>query len=321
MFENEDIFDVFLKVYASIVKGKVYLLIYEKNENVKVKVKTPVGVTGSADTGPVVTQGGVLAAVISSVSIGNGVSDAFAASDSEVLYESIKLSPQIFMDDIFRMAETQSSAQFANDLMENIMGEKSLSFNMEKSAFLIVGNKQQRKKLKRQVDKNPITLCKEPMKEVKVLKYLGDCVSYSLETSVHQTVVKRVAIVKLAVLEIRTVIEDTRADMFGAANLAFNIWELSILPMLLFNAGSWMGISKKTIKILDDLFHFFCRTIFRVSVSCPIPSYYIETGSLMFSNQILQKKLLFIRHLANLPEESLGRIVIEEQIKNGLPGL
>ena len=121
--------------------------------------------------------------------------------------------------------------------------------------------------------------------------------------------------------EIRTVIEDTRADMFGAINLAFNIWEVSILPMLLFNAESWTGISRKTLKILDDLFHTFCRTIFRVSVSCPIPSYYVESGSLMFSNHILKRKLVFIRHLANLPEQSLGRIVIDEQIKYALPGL
>ena len=41
----------------------------------------------------------------------------------------------------------------------------------------------------------------------------------------------------------------------------------------------------------------------------------------MVSNHILQRKLMFIRHLANLPEVALGRIVLEEQVKHALPGL
>ena len=80
---------------------------------------------------------------------------------------------------------------------------------------------------------------------VKAIKYLGDYLTYSLENSVHETVVKRAAVAKRAIYEIRTVIEDTRAEMFGAVNLAFDIWETSVLSMVLFNSESWTSMSKK----------------------------------------------------------------------------
>ena len=89
------------------------------------------------------------------------------------------------------MAASVSSAQYANHLMEQIIGKKGLEFNLKKSMFVIVGNKKVRKSLKAQLDKSPLSLCNTSMKEVKVLRYLGEQITYNLEESVHQTVVKR----------------------------------------------------------------------------------------------------------------------------------
>ena len=145
MFDMEDLFDCLDQIYACKVKGKVYRLLYEMNKNVRIKIKTPVGITQSEDTGPQVTQGSVEAATISSVSIGNGVSDTFAHSDVEVVYGNVSLGPQMFMDDIARMAENIMSAQYANDLMEEIVGSKGLEFNLDKICYLIMGNRANRK--------------------------------------------------------------------------------------------------------------------------------------------------------------------------------
>ena len=150
---------------------------------------------------------------------------------------------------------------------------------------------------------------------------MGENLSFYLEESFHQTVIKRVAIAKHAIFEIRSVIEDTRAKILGSVNIAFMIWETAIIPMLAFNSECWIGISKKTIKILDDLFHTFCRAIFRVSTGCPIPCFYWESASLKFSNLILQRQLNFVYHLANLEEGALARIIFEEQVQKSMPGL
>ena len=109
------------------------------------------------------------AAPISSVSIGNGVTVTFSESDCEVEYGNLKLSPQIFMDDIIRMAASRDSAQYANKLLETLIGKKSLQFNLDKSAFLVMGNKKARNKLHTEIEKSPITLCDKNMNEVKTL--------------------------------------------------------------------------------------------------------------------------------------------------------
>ena len=82
MFDSKNLYDCMNEVYNCSVKGKVYRLIYEMNKNIRIKVKTSVGLTPSEDTGPVL--GTVEAGIISSVSLGNGVDVTFADSDCEV---------------------------------------------------------------------------------------------------------------------------------------------------------------------------------------------------------------------------------------------
>ena len=134
-FDSEDIFNILNEVYSSKVRGKLYRLIYHMNENVRIKVKTPVGITRSENIGPACTQGSVDGPVISSNSIGNGVTDAFKDAPL-ILYESIKISSQIFMDDILKSSEDVASAQIANKIMEDLTGKKSLQLNLDKISFL-----------------------------------------------------------------------------------------------------------------------------------------------------------------------------------------
>ena len=149
------------------MKGKPYRLIYQMNKNVRVRVQTPVGVSQSADVGPSVAQGSVDGPIISSVSIGNEVHDAFAADhgDHEVMYGSLSLSALIWMDDILRMATTTANAQFGNNLIDKIVGNKGLELNLDKSTFIVMGGQKARKKIKNQIEKCPLTLGESVMKE------------------------------------------------------------------------------------------------------------------------------------------------------------
>ena len=273
-FDFEDIFDILNEVYLSKVTGKIYRLIYEMNKNVRIKVKTPVGITETEDTGPGASQGSVDAAVISSVSLGNGVSKAFEDSTYEIAYGNIEMSAQIFMDDVFRMGENVESAQYANNVMEELVGKKSLKLNFDKSSYVIMGNKKSKRIMSLQLKKTPLMLNNKEMQEEKMIKYLGDFLASNLEESVHNTVVKRASIARHSIYEIRSVVEDTRADRAGALNIAFDLWEQGLLGMILYNSETWVSMKKKTLKVLDDLFHLFCRVVLRTSVSCPKVSFY-----------------------------------------------
>ena len=229
------------------------------NKNTKIRINTPVGVSKPKDTGPIITQGSVEVGVLSSVSIDNGINVTFANSDCEVVYNGLKLGPLNYQDDIMRMAETIASAQYSNRLMEDLFNQKSLSFNLSKSQFLIMGSRKARKKISDELKNNPIKLCGENMKEAKALKYLGEFLSYDLEDSVHQTVIRRIGIAKRTIFEIRAVIEDSRAETLGPIGLAFDIWELALIPMITHHTETWTNLSRKTVKVLDNLFHGFCK--------------------------------------------------------------
>ena len=56
----------------------------------------------------------------------------------------------------------------------------------------------------------------------------------------------------------------------------------------------------------------------RIGTGCPIVNYYWQTGSMKVEFIILQKKLMFCFHLANLPLNSLGRECYDLQVANSL---
>ena len=149
------------------------------------------------------------------------------------------------MDDGNKMTENVKAAQEANDKIEDLLESKLLDLNLDKSNFILIGSKKARKNLHQQITNNPLILCNNPMKEVKLLKFLGDYLSFSLEDSVHQTVMKRLGVAKQAIFEIRAVIEDRRASTIGGINIAFKIWEASVLTMLAFNSETWISIPQK----------------------------------------------------------------------------
>ena len=93
-FDTEDIFDILSELHASKIQGKVYRLIYRMNQNVKITVKTPVGLSETENCGPGASQGSVDAAIISSNSIGNSVTNAFATSKVEATYPNVSYLPK-----------------------------------------------------------------------------------------------------------------------------------------------------------------------------------------------------------------------------------
>ena len=73
------------------------------NKNSKVRIKTPVGITDTKNTGPILSQGSVEAAILNSNNIGNGMKETFTDKDKEVEYlDNIKLAPLSFLDDLAR---------------------------------------------------------------------------------------------------------------------------------------------------------------------------------------------------------------------------
>ena len=324
-FDRENLHDCMSELYKSNVKGKIYKLLYAMNENIKIKVKTPVGLSEEEETGPGVGQGTVEGAICSSVNIDNGVVDQFHDENDikeelkAITYEGITIHPLLFQDDVLNATDSIESANFGNKRMEILLESKLLDFNLDKSCYIIAGNKEAINRMKVKLKSNPINLCDQPMKEVHEEKYLGSILAASVNESIAATVARRIGIATRNIYEIRAIIEDSRANTVGGITVAFKLWNSWVLPMLLYCCEMWSQIPKRTLKKLEDLTNKFLKVILNVGRNgCPIPCLYWMTGMMFPINEILYRKMLFLHHLATLPESSLANEVYKIQSQQKL---
>ena len=329
-FDRENIYDCCNELYRSQVRGKVYRLLFSLNKNSKIRVRTPVGDSQSAETGPCLTQGSVEGAVWSAVNLDNGVKDFFHGepennepeSDSaeiieDVKYGEVEIKPLLFQDDVANTANSLKAAQLANTRMEELIDSKSLLLNLDKCCFLVAGGKKARVKMSKEVANSPLILCNREIKQVESNKYLGCYLAQTVSDSISVTVSNRIGLASRSIYEIRAIIEDSRSQSLGSVEVGINLWEMTVIPMLYYSCEVFYETPAKTIKMLDQVTGLFLANLFGVSKrGCPTVSLFLETSTLLATNRILLQKLLFYHHVVTLPEDSLAGEIYRETRKN-----
>ena len=92
--------------------------------------------------------------------------------------------------------------------------------------------------------------------------------------------------------------------MIGGINIAFEIFDDAVLPLILHNCETWLDMSKKTRNLLDKFHNSSFQCILQCSKGAPKADYYWQTGSIQMDNIILQKQLTFCYNLAIWLEKS-----------------
>ena len=232
-FDSESCHDVMNELHNCGVTGKVYRLLFKINEKTIIKVKTPVGVTRAVTRAEGLSQGTPESAVLSSGSIGKGVDEYFGDSDHEVFYGEVRMQPMSFVDDVARMASSRIAAQAGINLMQTLAETKLLSYHLDKSAALVVGNNDVRMKIEEELNLNPLILCNQPMKMVCSYTYLRTVISeQGVGESAKESVNSKLGKVKHLIYEIKAVVENSKNNMPGAFMTSLLIWETAVLPFL-----------------------------------------------------------------------------------------
>ena len=150
---------------------------------------------------------------------------------------------------------------------------------------------------------------------------MNTCIRDGLDASIKATVVSRSGKVKAAIFEIKAIIEDLRMQSIGGLLCAIDIWELAIIPSLMFNSEMWVGISEESILQLESIQNLFLRTLLETPFSTPKPAMKWETGVLSMKTRIMQNKLVFINAIKHLDDDCLAKQIYDEQVYNKWPGL
>ena len=127
--------------------------------------------------------------------------------------------------------------------------------------------------------------------------------------------------VKGAMFEAVAIVEDYRAQCLAGFETALQLWELAIIPSLLYSCGVWTEIPSKTLQKLEDLQLFFLRLILRVGPGTPKVALLAQTGMMKMKHRIWIEKVMMIVHIRGLNETALARQIWKEQREQNWPGL
>ena len=101
----------------------------------------------------------------------------------------------------------------------------------------------------------------------------------------------------MAIIEIMSILNDFRIDTVGGIVAGLEIFNLAIIPALLYNAETWTQMSKESEQKLEKLQNTMFCYLFGVPETTPTPILRFEVGSLTIKEKIHVKKLTFIHHL------------------------
>ena len=96
---------------------------------------------------------------------------------------------------------------------------------------------------------------------------------------------------------------------------------MAVIPSLFNSAECWINLPKAAVQKLNKLFETFYSVMLNSPASCPKPGLYWFTGGILPSNKIMERKLLFLFHLINLDQNTLGYEVLDSQRRFEMPGL
>ena len=223
-------------------------------------------------------------------------------------------------DDLARLCQDPLSAQLGIDCFVNLAKSKQLTYNLNKSYIIILGNKKARKKLKKSFEENPPKLYGKPMQIVDHQTYLGEELGFSASESITLTINKRIGLAKRAINDIITIVEDSRSKMSGSIKTGLLLWNTCVLPFLLNNSSTWLEMRKNDTSRLEKLQNFFFNRLLGV-FKCPVPLMYWDLKALTIDNYILKEKLNLYFHLSCLPKTSLSYLILQIQKSLFLPSI
>jgi hypothetical protein len=123
-----------------------------------------------------------------------------------------------------------------------------------------------------------------------------------------------------SILELKSVIEDFRMHSLGGIKVGLEVFNLAILPKLIYNADTWFETDVKSIKRLEKLQSILLRCLFSVPNCTAVTGLNWDSGFISMEYRVYQKKLMFLHYLINMDKSSLASEIFVIQKDFNLPG-
>ena len=303
------------------VKAKSYRMWYKLNENTKISVKTPVGESNTAPIFDSVGQGSFGAALISSLNIGCAIDELFK-EDYSANIGQVELACLILQDDIMEMSSTVEQARNGCQKIDEMLKQKLLRANYDKSKYLILGRGNRKNKMSKELKETPLKMGDEILEKVVTEKYLGDIIhEKGCKESITATIKERMRKLIPKVEEIIQIANTPIMAGLRNSRIAFKLFEAIVIPALLNNCASWIGINKTH---LDDLQKFqdnFVRRVLQVpkSITKALLEYDVQLWPMEW--RIKERKLNFVRQILLTDNSNIAKNILLQEMEIEINGL
>ena len=321
-FDKESLLDVMYTLSTKAkISNKSYRLWHQLNEDTKISVLTSVGETNSEIVKNSIGQGGMAAALASSLNIGCAIEETFKSNHSSSIGE-VRLNSLILQDDISRVNDTLKDARKGCKMLDNTLKRKLLSVNYDKSKFLVIGSKKYRNKILQDIDKAPMKMGGVVIDHSEKEKYLGDIIhEKGCRESISATIKMRMSSLISKCDEIIQLSESPYMGGTGNSLPAIKLFEAQIIPALLYNCESWIGISDNQVAELQIFQDKFLRKLFRLPISTAKAILHWDTGLKPMKWRIVERKMLFLAKIMAKNHNNIAKKVLLEEWHLGLKGL
>ena len=306
------------------VDHRIYRNWFRLNQRCTISVVTGAGLTDEGEAGETLAQGSGGAALVSQLKVDRGIDDYFRGSGDEECYGAVRLQPLSWQDDVVGLGGEIRLVQAGLNRLNYFVEESQLEVHPDpsKSSYVVFGSKSYQQEVQRETLEDPLQVGEVKLERTESMTYLGEVLHQDgLAASVDSTVEVRAARVRGAVFEIKSLCEDFRMQICGGMVGAVQLFESGIVPKLLANAGTWVGITATTIKKLDAIQNLFVQVVLRLPSSTVLPSYRAETAMVGFKWRVYLEKLRLMEAIKRQEDEVLAKEVLEQQLLMGWPGL
>ena len=321
-FDKESLLDCMYTLHTKAkVDDKSYRLWFRLNEDTRISVNTSVGRSSSKVIEDSVGQGSAGAAIVSSLNIGCAVEDAFKDQTSTTIGD-VELNSEVFQDDIANLNDDTGKQRQACKNIYTELTKKGLSINYNKSKFVVIGNKKQRREILKETSENPIKMGDSCILNSEQEQYLGDMINQEgCAASITETIKERMRKLTSKCHDIIQICESPIMGGLGNSTAPFKLYNATVAEGLLTNCESWIGINQNQINMLQSFQDKFIKNTLRLADSIPKAILMWDIGLTPVKWRIAQKKLLLLHRIMMKDIRNITKQILYEEVIQGIKGL
>ena len=275
-------------------------MMYQLNKETEIVVETPLGPTESAVIGETVKQGTVLGPELCCVTIDqvNNISE-----NQEKAVGEIMVGILVFVDDVMSAGTAEDIRKAIRNFAE-MEKLKKVTYGLKKTKYMIINTG-------REMDEKVAECVKGGIVgETDEYKYVGLWVNKLGNLKLHLD--KKKGNVKGQISELKSL-----ASYFNVGlvyiNVRLELFEICVIPSILYNIEGWNHITKVEIKQLEMIQHQALCILLDLPKTTPYIALLNELGMWRMEERLMYRRIMLYHNILHSDDSRLIKKMVEEQ--------